>query len=53
MICKFDNLEFDISLFKNPTSRFSPVMSWILNSNLTEKVVKEQIDEMQSIGIGA
>lgn len=53
MVCKSDNLEFEFSLFKNPTSRFSPVMSWILNSNLTKKIVKEQIDEMQSIGVGA
>ncbi len=43
---------FDIENFKNACI-VNPVYSWIWNSEITEELIREQIDEMQSVGIRA
>ncbi|MBE7036218.1 MAG: hypothetical protein E7403_02875 [Ruminococcaceae bacterium] len=51
MIHKHDNLSFEVSAFQKPAAQFSPIFSWVFNSEMTEELVRKQIDEMCSVGI--
>lgn len=53
MIHKNDKISFNTETFLHPDARFSPIFSWVFNSEMTEEIVREQIDEMYSVGIRA
>ncbi len=48
-----NNDKFNLSNFKNPDVSFSPVYIWVWNDICSRKIIDEQLDEMQRLGIRA